>query len=86
MAMAWAFPTAHTQVVAGRVNRESGEVQPLDIGAAILAQCWPRGSTSDQPPMRLMMTMRGMTADRMFKNGASHGRVGPARDDRHRHA
>ncbi len=43
------FPAAHTQVVAGRVNRESGEVQPIDIGGPILAQCWPRGSTSDQP-------------------------------------
>jgi hypothetical protein len=41
------FPSAHTQVVAGRVNRESGEVEPLDVGGPILAQCWPRGSTSD---------------------------------------
>jgi hypothetical protein len=61
------FPDAHTQVVAGRVNRESGEVEPLDIGAAILAQCWPRGSTSDQPPMRLVLTTRGMAMDRMDK-------------------
>lgn len=43
------FPSAHTQVVAGRVNRESGEVEPLDIGGPILALCWPRGSTSDPP-------------------------------------
>jgi hypothetical protein len=43
------FPSAHTQVVAGRVNRESGEVQPLDPGGPILALCWPRGSTSDPP-------------------------------------
>jgi hypothetical protein len=43
------FPSAHTQVVAGRVNRESGEVEPLDAGGPILAQCWPRGSTSDPP-------------------------------------
>jgi hypothetical protein len=43
------FPHAHTQVVAGRVNRESGEVEPIDIGGPILAQCWPRGSTSDPP-------------------------------------
>ncbi len=62
------FPDAHTQVVAGRVNRESGEVEPLDIGGPILAQCWPRGSTSDQPPpMQLMMTTRGMAMDRMYK-------------------
>jgi hypothetical protein len=43
------FPSARTQVVAGRVNRESGEVEPLDAGGPILAQCWPRGSTSDPP-------------------------------------
>jgi hypothetical protein len=43
------FPKAHAQVVAGRVNRESGAVEPIDIGSPILAQCWPRGSTSDTP-------------------------------------
>jgi hypothetical protein len=43
------FPAAHAQVVAGRVNRESGEVEPLDPGGPILAECWPRGSTSDSP-------------------------------------
>lgn len=41
------FPAAQTQVVAGRLNRESGDVEPLDAGEAILAECWPRGSTSD---------------------------------------
>ncbi len=62
------FPNAHIQVVAGRVNRESGEVEPLDMGGPILAQCWPRGSTSDQPPpMHLALAMRGMATDRMFK-------------------
>jgi hypothetical protein len=43
------FPAAQTQVVAGRVNREYGGVEPLDLGGPILAQCWPRGSTSDPP-------------------------------------
>src|ERR1700678_656343 len=43
------FPAAHAQVVAGRVNRDSGEVEPLDPGGPILAECWPRGSTSDPP-------------------------------------
>ena len=43
------FPQARTQAVAGRVNRESGEVEPLDAGGPILARCWPRGSTSDSP-------------------------------------
>jgi hypothetical protein len=61
------FPSAHTQVVAGTVNRESGqededgeqssggEVEPIDIGGPILAQCWPRGSTSDVPEVRMFM-------------------------------
>jgi len=43
------FPDAHAQVVAGRLNRVSEEVEPVDPGAEILAQCWPRGSTSDTP-------------------------------------
>jgi len=45
------FPSARTQVVAGRVNRESGEVEPIDPGGPILARCWPRGSTSDSPAL-----------------------------------
>ena len=62
------FPEAHTQVVAGRVNRESGEVEPLDMGGPILAQCWPRGSTSDEPPpIHLVAAARGMVVDRMPK-------------------
>ena len=44
-----AFPAAQTQVVAGRVNRVSGAVEPVDAGGGILAECWPRGSTSDTP-------------------------------------
>jgi hypothetical protein len=43
------FPAAQTRVVAGRLNRESGEVQPFDMGGEILARCWPRGSTTDTP-------------------------------------
>jgi len=41
------FPSAQTQVVAGRINHESGDVQPLDMGEPILARCWPMGTTSD---------------------------------------
>jgi hypothetical protein len=41
------FPEAQTQVVAGRLNRESEEVEPVDPGSGILAECWPRGTTSD---------------------------------------
>lgn len=49
------FPSAHTQVVAGTVNRANGEeeVEPIDIGGPILAQCWPRGSTSDVSEIRM---------------------------------
>ncbi|HLY54578.1 MAG TPA: hypothetical protein VKS60_03410 [Stellaceae bacterium] len=43
------FPSSRTQVVAGRLNRESGEVEPIDLGGPILATCWPRGTTSDIP-------------------------------------
>lgn len=43
------FPGARTQVVAGVANRESGEVEPIDIGGPIIANCWPRGTTSDIP-------------------------------------
>ena len=46
------FPSANTQVVAGRVNREHDAVEPIDLGGPILALCWPRGSTSDSPPSR----------------------------------
>jgi hypothetical protein len=45
------FPAARTQVVAGRLNRESGEVEPFNMGGQILARCWPRGSTSDPPQL-----------------------------------
>jgi hypothetical protein len=63
------FPSAHTQVVAGKVNRvnadddedgENGEVEPIDVGGPILAQCWPRGSTSDQPMILREAFMAGM--------------------------
>jgi hypothetical protein len=43
------FPRAQAQVVAGRLNREDGEVQPIELGGPVLARCWPRGSTSDSP-------------------------------------
>lgn len=48
------FPLAHTQVVAGRVNRGSGEASPIEFGGPIFATCWPRGTTSD-PPMILFL-------------------------------
>jgi hypothetical protein len=60
------FPEAHTQVVAGRVNRENGEVEPIDVGGPIVATCWPRGSTSDIP-MQLQFALAG--ADALKKRG-----------------
>jgi hypothetical protein len=66
------FPSARTQVVAGRVNRENGEVEPIDAGGAILAQCWPRGSTSDQPMVPAYLQFAGAESrDRMFKNSVA---------------
>jgi hypothetical protein len=43
------FTNARVQVVAGKLNRENGQVEPIDIGQPILARCWPQGSTSDTP-------------------------------------
>jgi hypothetical protein len=62
------FPSAHTQVVAGRVNRENGEVEPIDMGGPILARCWPRGSTSDTP---MTLRIEQESRDRMFKKSVS---------------
>lgn len=61
------FPAARTQVVAGKVNREGGEVEPLDAGRPIVAQCWPRGSTSDIPESLLYAGKSSAAMDRMFK-------------------
>jgi hypothetical protein len=41
------FPSARTQIVAGRVNHETDEVEPLDIGPRVVATCWPSNTTSD---------------------------------------
>jgi hypothetical protein len=43
------FSSAHTQVIAGRVNREDDIEQSIQVGAPIFTSCWPRESTSDQP-------------------------------------
>jgi len=57
------FSTAHTQVVAGRLNRESGEIEPIETARPILAECWPMGTTSDSvpgQPMDLAGALGGM--------------------------
>jgi hypothetical protein len=55
------FASARTQVVAGRVNREHDAVAPVDLGAPILARCWPRGSTSDSAPRLLRFVAEPMS-------------------------
>lgn len=48
------FPNARVQIVAGRLNRDTGQIEPIDIGQPIYAQCWPQGTTSDRPsPIRI---------------------------------
>jgi hypothetical protein len=42
------FTNARVQIVAGRLNRESEEVEPIDIGQPIMAYCWPQGTTSER--------------------------------------
>ncbi|MBY8827751.1 DUF4139 domain-containing protein [Hephaestia mangrovi] len=43
------FPAAKANVVAGRLNRDTGEVEPFDIGSPVIARCWPHQTTSDLP-------------------------------------
>jgi hypothetical protein len=76
------FPAARAQVVAGRVNREDGDgegdVEPLDAGSAIFAQCWPRGSTSDAPESLLVNGMASRQMDRLMKMSMVAGAPAPA--------
>ena len=71
------FPQAHTQVVAGRLNRESDEVEPIDIGGPVLATCWPRGSTSDVPQY-LQLSFPRSLAEAMRKSDAFFSAAAPA--------
>jgi hypothetical protein len=52
------FPQARTQVVAGRLNREYGDVEPIDAGGPVLARCWPQDKTSD--PEQLLQLSRAV--------------------------
>jgi hypothetical protein len=40
------FPSAKTQIVAGRVNHESGGVEPLETEPDYFATCWPISNTT----------------------------------------
>jgi hypothetical protein len=42
-----AFPSARTQIVAGRVNHATDTLEPLDLGEPILAECWHTGNSSE---------------------------------------
>ena len=61
------FPDAQSQVVAGRLNRESGEVEPYVLAGPIFAQCWPQGTTSDIPPP-VQLALAGMDRARFAMN------------------
>jgi hypothetical protein len=55
------FPDARVQIIAGKLNRETGEVEPIDFGGPIFARCWPRGSTSDSVPPTYLEFAAGLS-------------------------
>jgi hypothetical protein len=63
------FPSAHTQVIAGGVNREQDDSEPaMYAGFPIYASCWPQGRTSDQPAPAVYELYR---EERMFKKSVA---------------
>jgi hypothetical protein len=74
------FPNARVQVVAGRLNRESGDVEPIDIGRPILARCWPQGSTSNIPPPMLLERGYADEEDRVVVTGSLLARAPSVQD------
>jgi hypothetical protein len=60
------FPDAHTQVVAGRVNRESGAVDPIEPGEPIIARCWPQGNTSSGVEQPALLSVRPLGFEQRF--------------------
>lgn len=72
------FRNARVQVVAGRLNRQTGQVDPIDFGRPIFAQCWPQGRTSDGSPAAYL-EMAGDdydTRDRVVVTGSRLARDG----------
>jgi len=58
------FPSARTQIVAGRINHDTDEVEPLDLGSPIFARCWPLGNTTDHLAKQLeQIIVTGMRKD-----------------------
>jgi hypothetical protein len=49
------FPSARTRIVAGRINHETGDVEPLYMGPDNVAECWPIGTTSEFRQFKLSM-------------------------------
>ena len=74
------FPDARVQIIAGKLNRETGEVEPIDFGGPIFAGCWPRGSTSDSvPPVYLEMIQSfSYEDDRVVVTGSRMAAAMPA--------
>jgi hypothetical protein len=68
------FPGAHTQVVAGRVNHESGSEEPIDMGHAVLADCWPAGTTSDIDESIVVTAARSPGVRYLLKDASSSER------------
>ncbi len=64
------FENARVQIVAGKLNRESGQVEPIDIGGPIFADCWPRGSTSDSVEPIYLQQAKGWLDDNIVVTGA----------------
>lgn len=49
------FPSARTQIVAGRINHETGNVEPLYRGPDNFAECWPIGTTTEFRQFKLAL-------------------------------
>jgi hypothetical protein len=76
------FPDSDVAVVAGRLNREPPEYEPLDHGASIVARCWPREKTSDVPYRDLQLPRDRLLEklDRMFKRAIADGSNTPVNE------
>jgi hypothetical protein len=74
------FPDARVQIIAGKLNRETGDVEPIDFGGPIFAGCWPRGSTSDPVPPTYLEFAKSlsMSEDRVVVTGSRLATAMPA--------
>jgi hypothetical protein len=68
------FPAAHTQVVAGRVNHAAGGEEPIEMGHAVLAECWPAGTTSDIDESIVVTGARSAGVRYLLKDASSSNR------------